>query len=260
MPKILLGVSILLIAATAFFGVSTKTKVSGLNQTILAKGEELKKSQDSEKKAKADMKTAQDAAAEAKTAADKAIADAKTAADNLQKAQDESKGLKDQVDSKDKEIADLKAKAQGMQPGQAPQPAEDVAKLKADLDQTKTQLAEQTTINKGLADKLASAEEKTKVYQDKEKKREGQLMAKGLEGQVLAVNPGWNFVVMSIGDRQGVVMGAEMIVVRGNYRIAKLKISSVEPSTSIADIEPGSLAKGMRVQPGDKVIYPGAGI
>jgi hypothetical protein len=84
------------------------------------------------------------------------------------------------------------------------------------------------------------------------------MAAKGLEGQVLAVNPSWNFVVISIGDGAGVVPNAEMVVMRGGEAIAKVKITSVEKATSIADIVPGSIAHGVRVQPGDRVIYQGS--
>jgi hypothetical protein len=82
-------------------------------------------------------------------------------------------------------------------------------------------------------------------------------MARGLEGQVMAVNQGWNFVVISLGDRQGALPNAQMLVKRGDSLVAKVTISSVEPSTSIADIVPGSVPRGQRVMPGDRVVYPG---
>ncbi|MEA3188595.1 MAG: hypothetical protein QOD99_2425, partial [Chthoniobacter sp.] len=48
------------------------------------------------------------------------------------------------------------------------------------------------------------------------------------------------------------------LVVRGDQRIAKVRITSVEPSTSVADVVPGSMSRGARVQPGDRVIFPGS--
>ena len=85
-------------------------------------------------------------------------------------------------------------------------------------------------------------------------------MAQGLTGQVLAVNRAYNFLVISLGDKQGVAMNGEMIVKRGGLQVARVKITSVEPTTSIADIVPGSLGRGVNVQAGDEVIYPGSGI
>jgi len=66
--------------------------------------------------------------------------------------------------------------------------------------------------------------------------------------------------VISLGDKQGVVMNGEMVIKRGAMQVARVKISSVEPTTSIADVVPGSLSRGVSVQAGDEVIYPGAGI
>ncbi len=87
-----------------------------------------------------------------------------------------------------------------------------------------------------------------KAYKD-------QTVANGLSGKILAYNPGWNFVVLSIGDRQGLKANAQMIIMRGNQAIGKVKVTSVEPGNSIADIVPGSIAKGVFVQPGDRVVY-----
>ena len=55
-----------------------------------------------------------------------------------------------------------------------------------------------------------------------------------LPGTILAVNQAWNFVVLSLGDRQGVVPNAEMLVQRGGQLLGKVRVTSVEPSTSIA--------------------------
>ena len=84
-------------------------------------------------------------------------------------------------------------------------------------------------------------------------------MRNGLEGRILAVNPAWNFVVLSLGDRNGVVNNAEMLIKRGSQLIGKVRITSVEPSSSIADIVANSVTRGLSVQPGDTVIYAGPG-
>ena len=53
------------------------------------------------------------------------------------------------------------------------------------------------------------------------------------------------------------MINAPLLVVRGNEPIARLRVTSVEPSTSIADVLPGSVRRGMTVQPGDTVIFEG---
>jgi cell shape-determining protein MreC len=78
-----------------------------------------------------------------------------------------------------------------------------------------------------------------------------------VRGAVLAVNQAYNFVVLSLGGRQGVEPNSEMLVVRDGTLIGKIRISSVEPATAIGDIVSSSLARGVQVQPGDIVIYAG---
>ena len=89
----------------------------------------------------------------------------------------------------------------------------------------------------------------------KEQDRAQQRMRHGLEGRVLAVNPAWNFVVLNLGDKNGVVNNAELLVKRGTQFIGKVRVTSVEPSTSIADIVANSVPQGATISPGDDVIY-----
>ena len=82
-------------------------------------------------------------------------------------------------------------------------------------------------------------------------------MIKGTRGQVLAVNAGWGFCVVSLGDKRGAAANKILIVTRGGQAIGKVRIINVEASQSVADIIPSSFARGMYVQPGDEVIYTG---
>jgi hypothetical protein len=49
-----------------------------------------------------------------------------------------------------------------------------------------------------------------------------------------------------------------MIVVRNGQRVARVRVTSVEPTTAIADVLPGTLGRGETVQPGDTVIVEGS--
>jgi hypothetical protein len=82
-------------------------------------------------------------------------------------------------------------------------------------------------------------------------------MQKGVRGRVMAVNSGWGFCVLSVGDRQGAAANKVMIVARGGQAIGKVRITNVEATQSVADILPGSFVRGMYVQPGDAVIFTG---
>ena len=145
--------------------------------------------------------------------------------------------------------------ADAAQPAPTGPTQEDYDKVAAQLKDATTQVGELTQVKETLTNKVKDAESRADDLQKVVDHYKNIALRNGLEGEVLAVNPGWNFVVLSIGDRQGAVTNAEMILKRGNSQIGKVRITSVEPSTSVADIVPGSLSRGVRVQPGDRVIF-----
>jgi len=134
----------------------------------------------------------------------------------------------------------------------APPPGENEARVKELEALLVAAQSENTAL---IAQKQASIDEAAALRVAEQKRAQG-LMRKGLEGIVLAYNPAWNFVVLNIGDRQGAAAGAELVVARGNTMIGRVKITSVEPATSIADVVLSSVATGSQIAPGDRVIYP----
>ncbi len=106
-----------------------------------------------------------------------------------------------------------------------------------------------------LEQKNSQLRSDNETFEKKETDRKAQIMRDGLEGQVLAVNSAWNFVVLSIGDNRGVVNNAELLLKRDGRYLGKVRVTSVEPSTAIADIVANSVPAGIAVQPGDRVIY-----
>ncbi len=75
-----------------------------------------------------------------------------------------------------------------------------------------------------------------------------------LEGKVLAVNSTWSFVVISLGEQNGISINREFFVKHGDQVIAKAKVTSVEPSTSVADIVPNKEASKSAIQVGDVIV------
>ena len=60
-----------------------------------------------------------------------------------------------------------------------------------------------------------------------------------LKGQVIVVDPKWDFVVLNIGDEQGVLQDGEMLVSRNGKLVAKVVVRTVERNRCIANIVPG---------------------
>jgi hypothetical protein len=175
------------------------------------------------------------------------------AKEELAAAQQKSTGLETELaqaktdsEAKDTRIAELEQQATAAPA--APAPPSDVAALEAQIQELQTVNTQLTDQNTGLTAQVAE-------LQRKEQGRQKVQMRQGLSGTILAVNQAWNFVVLSLGDRQGVVPNAEMLVQRGDQYLGKVRVTSVEPSTSIADILVRTVPRGLSVMPGDRVIY-----
>ena len=178
----------------------------------------------------------------------------------LAKAQTEKNDLQAKLRANETEIAELRKQIDraGTKPVAGNSPAASTAQLQAQLDDAKKQLdaAEREKIL--LSDKIKVTQEKSTQLETERKHRPAPgANNAGIRGTVLAVNPAYNFVVLSLGARQGVEANSEMLVLRGGSFIGKIRISSVEPATAIGDIITSTLARGVQVQPGDTVVYAG---
>jgi hypothetical protein len=61
----------------------------------------------------------------------------------------------------------------------------------------------------------------------------------GLKGNVMAVDPKWDFVVLNVGMDQGALQNGELLVSRDGKLVAKVIIRSVQKDRSIANLVPG---------------------
>ena len=64
----------------------------------------------------------------------------------------------------------------------------------------------------------------------------GKIVPKGLAGRILAVNPYWNFVVLDIGKKAGLIPDTDMLVHRNDRLIGKVHVSAVRDNMAIAEI------------------------
>jgi len=60
-----------------------------------------------------------------------------------------------------------------------------------------------------------------------------------LRGKILVVDPKWDFVVLNIGQDQGVLDNGELLVSRDGKLVAKVIVRSIDKDRSIANIVPG---------------------
>ena len=135
--------------------------------------------------------------------------------------------------------------------------ADTLKKFESDLDDAKKELtvklAEIDIVSKKVAANQTRIEKAKQVQAD----RLASITRNALVGSVTAVNGDWGFVVVNIGKDQGVENDAELIVKRGERRIATLKIVSIQPGLTVADINQKDIS-GDVVQ-GDSVIFKNLG-
>ena len=119
---------------------------------------------------------------------------------------------------------------------------------------------------KALQDRMEAVEGEKKVLQRQLTRLQNELdvfkrpdhhveLPASLVGKVVVTDPKWDFVVLNVGEDQGVLENGELLVSRDGKLVAKVKITSVQKNQSIGNILPGKLGE---VLEGDKVIpaYP----
>ena len=259
MGKFLVILAILLTAISAGLGYLNQVKFAQVKQRAVDAETTVSQTKAQLTKAQGDLKTASQNLASTVTEKDQLTSRLSGVQTDLEKTKAQMAQLTNDRTSLEAQIsqltADLQAKAQELEqkttPGAA-NPAE------GGTDQ-QAQLAEQQTLISKLQGDLDSARFQLATLQKEKQDRMQQKMRNGLSGRVLAVNPAWNFVVLSLGDKNGVVNNAELLVKRGSQFIGKVRVTSVEPSTSIADIVANSVPQGTAISPGDNVIYQSVG-
>jgi hypothetical protein len=257
MPKILIGISILLFGLSAVFGFLNTGKVKALrtelSNTVIARNAAEAARLAKEKDLKA--RDASLAAAETK------LTETQTRATNLEaqlaKTEGERTELQTKVQAFEAQLAQLQPTTQGgvVQEGAPPT---SIPELTAQLDEARKQLDAAEKEKAVLADQIRAEAERKARAEEEDKRRRSPSVRAGLRGTVLAVNQAYNFVVLNLGAKQGVEPNSELLVLRDGSTVGKVVISSVEPATSIGDILTSSLARGVQVQPGDSVIYGGS--
>lgn len=259
MKKFIMILSCFVLLGAAVVGVLNKNDLDATNQELTRlKGEvvdvtnklneaEAKRDETREKETQA--KDARNQASAAKAGVEETLKrlqrEVEVVTDNLKKVE---------IEKKEIDLAVMKAFPDGNI-----RSAED---LQATLTMLKDTLTESQNRKTELNTQLGTAAQakQTQIAKVKEEEsfqmqRAQRLALNGLIATVIAVNRDWGFVMVNAGRAHGVTGDASLLVKRGNTRIARLRIVSLEEMAVVADIVPDSQVKGIEVQPGDKVIF-----
>jgi hypothetical protein len=244
MPKILLGISMLLMGFAALFGLLNSNKVKTLRTELGV----VTAARDAAVRQTVVKETALKNGSSDNTKLGSAEARAATAEADLARSRTEKADLEAKLKASQTQITGLQKSATEVSAGSS------AGDLQAQLEDVKKQLDAAEQEKSLLADKMKSAGKRV-APQEKKGQRTSSGDKPGIHGSVLAVNQAYNFVVLNLGERQGVAANSAMLVRRRGVLIGKIRISSVEPTTAIGDIVTNTLARGVQVQPGDTVIY-----
>jgi hypothetical protein len=258
-PKVLIAISVFLLLTSAVFGVLNGAKLRGLRGDVASAGAERQQLQRQRATMEKEMRARQ--ANPAVQASKISVTDTQVAGAEAEliKAQTEKSDLMAKLHADETQITELQKQIEQLtKTPPNPNPgAPSVAELQAQLDAARKQVDDAEREKSFLSEKFQAPREQTRGPEVMVKRREPTFRG-SIRGTVLAVNHAYNFVVLNLGNRQGVEANAEMLVVRADTLIGKIRISSVEAATAIGDILSSSLARGVQVQAGDTVIYAGS--
>ena len=192
------------------------------------------------KKTSADLKQTK-ATLEATTGErDKAVADLAVQVKRADKLNEELTKTREERDAAQADLAAYKAT------GRTPQ---QVLGLNQDIKNLQGNLETANTENKIFIQKIKKLETELAVYRDP---TFFVVLPAGLKGKVLVTDPKWNFVVLNVGEDQGVLERGELLVNRNGKLVAKVIVRSVQKDRCIANVVPGwELGEVME---GDQVI------
>jgi hypothetical protein len=269
MARILISLSVLFLTLSAVFGVLNTNKARELRES--AERSSIAQSEAEQIRLAKEKEIAGREARLAAAAPKAPATNAKAAAAEAQliKTQSEKAELQARLQAQQNEIAELQRRVQESGPKELipdvlPMPG--AGDLQTELEETRRQLDNAEREKQQLAQRMETTQPRSGTTtssgrvatSETPRRRVASAPRPDVRGTVLAVNRDYNFVVLSLGGRQGVEANTEMLVLRGGTLIGKIRVSSVEPATAIGDIISNSLARGVQVQPGDVVIYAGS--
>tara|TARA_R110002096_G_scaffold67332_8_gene163352 strand:+ start:7569 stop:8348 length:780 start_codon:yes stop_codon:yes gene_type:complete len=255
MIKFLMAISMAALIASAVVAGLNNKKLTGERELYAQLTVKLNQLTSDLDEVQQNLETAEQELMVAKTSNDQASANLSLAQESLRRANTEVERLVAQFDSKKAELEEfamLEKKLMGRRPETVRAEFEG-KKMRRDqqrqeLDQVRGEIV--STNNK-----VEKNESRIGDLVQEEKERREKVALNGMEADVIAVNREYGFVIVNVGSDLGVSSDASLLVQRGVDRIGRLRIVSVEPKVTVADIIPGTISPGAQIMVRDKVIF-----
>lgn len=125
---------------------------------------------------------------------------------------------------------------------------------KAQLEELTQELeAQEANLAKLTADIAASQAEAVRRKEEFEALSKGESLP-SLNTSIRSIYPTWGFVSLNAGNNAGVTANSTLDVVRDGETIARLLVTAVETRSASASIIPDSMADGVTLMAGDRVV------
>lgn len=258
--KILLSlIAIVILAAGAWFSYDVKTEFTQLKADRLELAENNSRREDTIEKAQEEAVIAEEVRDAAQVKLSETEAELRTQEDNLALVLREKETWEDKISVQEGQIEGSKTL---------------IATVRQEFSGLNVEIDEIPTLIKGLEDgvkdqaikleelavltestnaRVSVAAEELKGLEKRISDRAERIKGNSLEGFVTAVNHDWGIAVLNIPAKMPVDNNTRLMVRRGSSYVGKLKISSIEGSKIITDIDYKSMNKGIVIQPGDTV-------
>jgi len=206
---------------------TTRDTLNTTSNTLVQTQTTLSKTEKELKGTKAELEVTKETLRTTEEARDTALAEAES---NRKRAADLSAKLKQTTQERDDAQADLAAWiALGIPVNAVKKMITDYKEAQQQIEAQKAEIALLMTANRKLSNSLA-------YYVDPDYRVK---LPEGLKGKVLISDPKWDFVVLNVGEAQGVLERGELLVNRDGKLVAKVRVFRVEKDRCIANTVSG---------------------
>lgn len=129
-----------------------------------------------------------------------------------------------------------------------------IQEIEASKKAKQAKLEESETLITAAEKSLANNRAESDRYAKRVIERNARFGRNAMEAVITAVDQDWGFLVIGAGSNSGFTPQTSLLVQRDGHLIGRVRPSSIELNQTIAEIDFKSLAPGVRIQPGDRVM------
>ena len=132
--------------------------------------------------------------------------------------------------------------------------ADKIQEIDTDKKAKQAKLEEAETLMTAAEKSLVNSRAESDRFAKRIIERNAHIGRNAMEAVITAVDQEWGFLVIGAGSNSGFTPQTNLLVQRDGRLIGHVRPSSIELNQTIAEIDFKSLAPGVRLQPGDRVM------